>query len=134
MIEKIDSSPNKVKKFGIMFGVICTVVVAYLLYKGSGAWPWFAAGAGFFFLSGLVGYSVLKPVYVGWMMFAFVLGWVNTRIILGVFYYFILTPIGLILRLTGKDLLDKRLDRSAKTYWIRRERVPFDKARYEKQF
>ena len=134
MIEKIDSSRTKVKNFGLLFGVICTLVVGYLLYRGSGLWPWFAAGAGFFFLTGLAAYPVLKPVYIGWMMFAFVLGWINTRIILGVFFYLILTPIGLFLRLTGKDLLDKRLDRTAKTYWIKRERVPFDKARYEQQF
>lgn len=134
MIEKIDSSRAKVRNFGLLFGAICILVVGYLLYKRSGVWPWFAAGAGFFFLTGLAAYAVLKPVYIGWMMFAFVLGWINTRIILGVFYYLILTPIGLILRLTGKDLLDKRLDRTAKTYWIKRERVPFDKTRYEQQF
>lgn len=113
---------------------MCAAAAGYLFFRGGCAWPWFAAGAGFFFLTGLAGYPVLKPVYAGWMMFAFVLGWVNTRIILGVFFYTILTPVGLVLRLSGKDLLDKRLDRSAKTYWIKRERVPFDKARYKQQF
>ena len=37
-------------------------------------------------------HAVLRPIYVGWMKFAFVLGWINTRLILGLFFYLILTP------------------------------------------
>jgi hypothetical protein len=68
------------------------------------------------------------------MKFAFVLGWINTRILLGIFFYLILTPIGLIMRISGKDLIDQKIDKGAKSYWKKRERVPFDPAQYERLF
>jgi hypothetical protein len=76
----------------------------------------------------------MKPVYTAWMLFAFVLGWINTRVLLGAFFYLVMTPLGLILRWTGKDLLDERIDRSAASYWIKRERKPFDRKRLERMF
>ena len=125
---------EEVRKFGILFTGVCAVGVAYLLYKGNPSWQWFAAGGAFFLITGLFLVPVLRPVYIGWMKFAQVLGWINTRILLGVFFYLVLTPIGVLLRLFGKDLLEERIDRSAKTYWIRRESQPFDPKRYERLF
>jgi hypothetical protein len=68
------------------------------------------------------------------MKFAFLLGWLNTRLLLGVFFYLILTPIGLLLRLTGRDLLDRKIDPAARTYWSKREVVPFDPERCERMY
>jgi hypothetical protein len=45
-----------------------------------------------------------------------------------------MTPLGLILRWTGKDLLDEKIDRSAVSYWIKREQRPFDRKRLERMF
>lgn len=134
MTRRIDASRVNVRKFGVLFGTLGVFLGAYLMYRGSGHWVWAAGAALFFFATALVGYPVLKPVYIAWMAFAFVLGWVNTRILLGLFYYLVLTPIGLILRLSGKDLIDQRIDREAKSYWKPRVRSEFDKARYERMF
>jgi hypothetical protein len=123
-----------VKKFGILFAAICTVVGAYLFYKESSWWPWFAFGAALFVSTGLLGYSILRPAYIGWMKFALALGWINTRILLGIFFYLIVTPIALFMRVLGKDILDQKIDRSARTYWKKRERTPFDPKRMEHQF
>jgi hypothetical protein len=68
------------------------------------------------------------------MKFAFVLGWVNTRLILGVFFYGILTPIGVTMRLFGWDPLTRKIDRRAESYWVKRAQVPFDAKRYEQLF
>ena len=134
MIEKIDSSRPKVRNFGFLFGALCLALSAYYYFKGGPAWPWLLALAAAFVLAGLFASPVLRPLYVAWMLFAFVLGWINTRILLGVFFYVVMTPVGVVLRLTGKDLLDRRLDRSAKSYWIRRGGEPFDRSRYERLF
>lgn len=134
MIDRVDTSPGRVRKFGLLFGLICALVTGYLLYRGSEPWAWTAGAAVFFVLTGLAIQPILKPFYVAWMTFAFLLGWINTRLILGIFFYLILTPIGLILRLTGKDLLDKKFDRGAETYWKRREMGKVDPARYERLF
>ena len=134
MIDKIDASAKNVRKFGLLFGAICLVASAYLLYRGRGAWP-YMSGAGLLFLAGaLFGIPVLRPIYRGWMAFAFVLGWINARVLLGLFFYLVLTPLGLLLRISGKDLLDEKIDRSARSYWIRREPRPSEKERLERLF
>jgi len=130
----IKATTKEVRKFGILFGVICAIVALYFAWKESQLWPYFVGGAGFFLLGGFFGYSFLRPIYIGWMKFAFVLGWINTRILLGVFFYLVLTPIGLVLRLTGKDLLSLKIDRNATSYWIKRERKAYDPERAKQQF
>lgn len=134
MIEKIRATRQSVRKFGILFAVIGVLLAAYLIYRGNAHWGWPLAGSLFFLVTAFVAYPILRPLYIGWMAFAFVLGWINTRILLGAFFYLILTPIGLLLRLAGKDLLDLEIDRSAKTYWRKREKEPFAPARYERLF
>jgi len=52
--------------------------------------------------------NLLKPVYAAWMSFASVLGWINTRIILAILFYLVLTPMGLAMRLLGVDLLERK--------------------------
>ena len=125
---------TEVRKFGLLFGLLGALAGAYLVWKGNALWPWaFAAGA-VFALSGLFAPGVLRPVYTGWMKLAFVLAWVNTRLLLGLFFYLVMTPIGLLLRLFGKDLLNERIDRSAHSYWVRREAESFDAERYRRLF
>ncbi len=132
MTDRIDASRTAVRKFGLLFGALSVLVGAYMLYRGHGTWVWALGAAVFFWVTGLVGYPVLKPVYIGWMKFAYVLGWINTRLFLGLFFYLILTPMGLLLRLLGKDLLDEKIDKNAATYWKKRE--PVDPSRYERLF
>lgn len=123
-----------VRKFGLTFAVLAAGLTAWSLYKGSSAWPWFAGGGLFFLITGLVGHPVLKPVYIGWMTFAAVLGWLNTRLILGSVFYIIFTPVGLVCRALRKDLLGIRPEKSAPTYWVKRVPAAFDRRRYEQLF
>ena len=134
LIERIDASTKNVRKFGYLFGAIGLVASAYLLYRGKFTWPYFG-GAGLLFLAGaLFAVPLLRPVYRAWMAFAHVLGWINARVLLGLFFYLVLTPVGLILRISGKDLLDEKIDRGAPSYWIRRERRADEKGRLERLF
>ena len=134
MIDRVDATPKKVRSFGILFGFLFLAVATYLFYRERTAWVWLASLGIFFILAGIAIPSVLRPVYVLWMKFAFLLAWINTRLILGIFFYCVLTPLGLLLRIMGKDLLEKRIDRNAKSYWIVREqRVP-DRKRLERLF
>lgn len=133
-MDRIDSSRPAVRKFGLLFAGICSLVGGYLLYAGSPAWKYLAGGVVFFLGTGLFGYPVLRPVYVIWMKFALILAWINTRILLGVFFYLIITPTGLLMRLFGKDFLSERIDRKAKSYWIPREQGTLGKSRYERMF
>jgi membrane-associated phospholipid phosphatase len=136
LIKEITSTNENVRKFGRLFAGLFFLLSAYGFWTSKAYWPWTSGAAAFFGLCSLgsPGIALLRPLYIGWMMFAFVLGWINTRIILGIFFYLILTPIGLVLRLTGKDLLDERMDREASTYWKKRDPLSSDPQRCERMF
>ncbi len=78
-------------------------------------WPWIIA----FTLSplALVAPGVLKPVYVVWIRFAEILGWINTRIILTLIFFLIFLPFGLVMRIFN-DPMSRKLDEKIKTYRI----------------
>lgn len=71
-------------------------------------------------------------LYRYWMRFAHLLGWVNTRIILTLFYGILFVPLGLILKLLRKDLLDQSFH-DQESYWTKRELV-LDRERYLKPY
>lgn len=75
-----------------------------------------------------------KLLYRGWMKFAHALGWVNTRILLSLFFFLIITPVAVAMRLLGKDILDQRLDPGTETYWIPKQQPPFEPQSYLRQF
>lgn len=84
---------------------------------------------------GTVAPVILRPVYLLWMTMAVALGFVMTRVILTIFYYLVLTPTGMIFRILGKDLLDRKVDREGrKSYWIEKEYLIEDRSRYENFF
>jgi len=120
---------TEVKKFGLLFGVISSGVAIYVFLKEGDIWSWFVLCAVFFFGTGLFAQKVLRPVYVVWMKFAYALAWVNTRILLSLFYYLVMTPTGLVMRLLGKDILDEKIDKEIPTYWVRRTEEEFDRSR-----
>ena len=134
MIDQVDTAPKKVRSFGLLFGFLFLAIAAYLLYRERAEWVWLAVPGILFILAGIALPSALRPVYVAWMKFAFVLAWINTRLILGIFFYFVLTPLGFLLRMMGKDLLEERIDKNAKSYWIPREQRFPDRKRLERLF
>lgn len=78
--------------------------------------------------------KLFKLLYGLWMKFALILSWINTRIILFLMFCLIFTPIGLIIKLLGKDLLEEKIDKTAKSYWKKKEKNELGLAAYEKQF
>ena len=85
-------------------------------------------------VSGLVIPIILKPIYFLWMIFATILGWIMTRVILSLLFYIIVTPIGLIPRFFGKQFLELRWDKSKESYWNFRTNEDIQKENYKKQF
>lgn len=75
--------------------------------------------------------AVFLPMYRAWMMFAAMVGWVNTRIILFTVYIAVLTPISLILRIIGHDPL--LLRKTVKTTWVERENIVMSES-FRRQF
>jgi hypothetical protein len=128
---KIDK--KTLRNFGLLFFVVLSAMAALSYWKGHSNWPWFIGGGGLFLILGLFLPFLLKPFYKVWMVFAFLLGWVMTRVIVTLTFFLVFTPVGFVFRAMGKDLLNEKIDRSANTYWQRRESIS-DKSRYLKQY
>ncbi|NIL96737.1 MAG: hypothetical protein GTO62_06250, partial [Planctomycetales bacterium] len=73
------------------------------------------------------------PMYRGWLYAVMPIGWVISHLLLTGIYLLIITPIGLVMRLVGYDPMQRRFDRSAKTYWITRQPTE-DLKQYFKQY
>lgn len=74
-----------------------------------------------------------RPMFVGWMYAAYPMGFVVSHLLLGLVYFGVVTPIGLLVRAVRHDPMARRFDRSAQTYWIAREQNQ-DVRRYFRQF
>lgn len=73
---------------------------------------------------GLIVPEVLKYPYKGWMVLGHALGWVNTRIILGIVFYGVVTPMGLVMKMKGRDPMHRNIDSEASTYRVVRQPRP----------
>jgi hypothetical protein len=104
-------------------------------HEGNGqGMQWLAGAAGLILCLGLIAPVVLRPLYLAWMYLARVLGWVNTRLLLGLVFYTLFTVIGLAMRLLGRDPLDRRREPGRDSYFVRRDSPLLPKEHYERQF
>jgi hypothetical protein len=134
LTDTIPTGVREWRKFGLLFLGVFVLLAAYLLWKGYAAW-WISAVAGAVFGgTGVVAPSVLRWPYYGWMKFAGVLGWVNTRVLLTLFFFLVLTPVGLVMWLFRRDALGRRLAKGSASYWERREEKAMGKERFENEF
>ena len=63
----------------------------------------------------------MRLVYVGLMVAVFPIGWVVSHLLMTLFYFLFLTPIGILMRLLGNDPMQRRLDRDATSYWVKHD-------------
>jgi hypothetical protein len=133
-IKQLKTGDRDLRKFGLMVGGVFAVLGGLFLWRHKSFYPWFLWPGGVLLGFGALWPRALKWVYLAWMSGAFVLGFIISHIILGIFFYLVITPIGLLARLAGKDFLSLKLDRAAKSYWIPRERKAKSPADYERQF
>ena len=133
-IKNIKSEKSDLRNFGITIGIILLIISGFLFWKEKESFQIFLAFGITLFLIAIVIPSVLKPVYWIWMIFAVILGWFMTRVILSLLFYVVFTSIGLTLRFFGKQFLELRWDKSKKSYWNYRTIKHLKMEDYEKQF
>ncbi len=133
-MDEINLGKKSLKKFGITMGIAFLVITFVILIRARhNVIPALAVSLAFFISASLFP-SVLKPIYILWMKLAFVLGWINARLILIIIFYLLFTPIGLIMRLFRADLLDRKIEKNKDSYWKRREKKAFNPVDYERLF
>jgi hypothetical protein len=109
------------RRFGALFAVLFALLgLAPLLHHRPVRW-WSLAAAVLFCLAGLAAPKLLAPVNRLWFRFGLVLHRIVSPLMMAVIFYGVITPVGLVFRLTGKDPLRLRRDRASATYWIPRE-------------
>jgi hypothetical protein len=109
---------RELREFGLLMGGVIAglfgAVLPWLLGHAFPHWPWVVAAG--FVLVALLAPNLLQPVRRAWLAFGHVLGWINTRVLLGLLFYLVLAPIGLIMRLAGHDPMRRYLDAGTETY------------------
>jgi Saxitoxin biosynthesis operon protein SxtJ len=127
-------SGKELKKFGLLVGSVFVVLSAIGIYRG-----WSIVGTGTLLLAGIVLLSCgmflpesLKQAYRVWMAAAFAIGWLVSRLILLILFYFVLTPVGFLARIFEKEFLDTDFRKKKESYWI--PKPANKKINYEKLF
>ncbi len=133
-IKNIKSEKSDLRKFGITIGLILMIVSGFLFWKEKESFQILLTAGAILLILGLTIPVILKPIYWVWMIFATIIGWFMTKLILSLLFYVILTPIGLIPRLIGKQFIGLKWNKKYSTYWNYRSGVVFEQERCEKQF
>ena len=119
VIEKLDK--QGLRNFGMVTGAIVVALFGLLLPWLIGfnwpLWPWYLAGT--LWVLAIFVPVALDPIYHVWMRFGLILGWINTRIILGLVFYLIFTPVAFILKLLGKDPMHRKFSNVDKSYRVK---------------
>lgn len=109
------------REFGLVTGGIVGALFGlffpWILERPIPRWPWVICGV--LVLMALAVPMALGPVYKWWMKFGLLMSKITTPIIMGLVFYIVLTPMGLIMRLGGKDSMARRLDEKAASYRIK---------------
>jgi len=129
-MERINSDLKSLRKFGMTMGIALLAVAVFIIMRRHDPQPALLIAL-IFFILGIAAPILLKPLYIAWMRFAYLLGWVNTRLLLAIIFYLVFTPIGLVMRLCGVDPLKRKINKEEKSYWEKRESTQLS---YERQF
>lgn len=126
-MDRMNQQPTTkdLRQFGLLVGGVFTVIGLWpAVFRGeSPRWWGMVLGCLLIVLGALVPQS-LKQVHGGWMKVGHVLGAINTRIILGIIYYLLITPMGLVMRLMGKDPMHRALTQGVDSYRVVRDPRP----------
>lgn len=114
------------REFALLTGGIIAVLFGlffpWLLNKAWPLWPWVIAGI--LSVWGLTAPLSLQPVYRGWMKLGLQLSRITTPLILGIVFYGLITPMGLIMRMTRHDPMSRRIDAAADSYRVKHDKPP----------
>jgi hypothetical protein len=117
MKERKIKTKKELRKFGIVMTIAFGILGGILFWKGQFAGNYLLILAAFFLLSGLLSPRILNPIERIWMKVAQIISMVITRIILILTFYLVITPVGLLLRVMRKDLLQMKFEPDRKSYW-----------------
>ena len=115
---KINISSNR--NFGLVFFIVFLIISFWPLTNTESIRVWSIIISLIFLILGLLNSKLLTPLNKIWFKFGMILGGIVAPIVMGIIFFSVVTPIGIIMKITGKDLLNKKYNKKKKTYWIKR--------------
>ena len=107
------------KSFGVVFFIVFLIIGTYPLLSDNEVRLWSLIISIIFLILGLLNSKLLTPLNKIWFKFGILLGRIVSPIIMGVIFFLVVTPIALIMRIIGKDLLNLKFNKD-KSYWIQK--------------
>lgn len=134
-IKSINSSKKELKKFGYSIGVVLLLVAGIFFYYGKEeAAVYIGIIGAVLVISGFILPVILLPLQKVWMTLAVVLGFVSSRVILMILFYFVITPIGLTTKIFRKNFLNTKMEKKNLSYWEIRPETEYTKEQTNRQF
>ena len=132
-LNSIESSRKDLKNFGFIIGFILMVIGVFLFIGEKYLFIYFFSIGSILIILGGIAPIILKPFHKVWMVFAVIVGWIMTRVILSILFFSIITFIGIFTRLIRKDFLNLKQENQI-SFWNSRDREYELNQDYEKQF
>lgn len=133
-IKEIKSDKKELRKFGYTIGIALLVIGAASLYFGRASNHYLIFIGALVLFVGLIYPILLKPFQKIWMGIAIVLGFIMTRIILSLLFYFVFMPMRFIARIFGKKFIDLNFKEVTDSYWNKRNKKMYEPIDTERQF
>ena len=110
------------RSFGLLFFVVLLIIGLWPIKNGNNPNVYLILISLIFLVLGLINSKLLYPLNKLWIKFGEILGSIIAPIVMALVYFVILTPVSLIVRIFGKDLLGLKLLREKESYWIKRKK------------
>ena len=117
---KIKISSNR--SFGIVFFIVFLIIAVYPLLNDNSVRIWSMIISIIFFILGLINSKILTPFNIIWMKLGIYLGIIISPLVMGIVFFLVVTPIGLLMRIFKKDLLKLKMNK-INSYWIEKEKI-----------
>ena len=108
------------RNFGIVFTVVFLIISFWPLLKNGDIRYWSLIISFIFFVLALMNSKILTPLNKVWMKFGLILGKIVSPLVMGLIFFFVVTPTGIIMRFLGKDILNLKKN-SKNTYWLKKD-------------
>ncbi|HAZ10989.1 MAG: hypothetical protein A2047_00415 [Omnitrophica bacterium GWA2_41_15] len=114
---------KELRKFGFSLGLGLNILGCIMFYRHKEHFVWFSSIGSIALILAISCPAILAPVKNILEKIIFIIGWLTSVISLLIAFYLIFTPIAILLRFFGKDLLNEKIDKKASSYWIKRKKT-----------
>ena len=133
-VKKLKTDASDLRKFGLTVGSVFVLFGVLFLLRHRSSSSYFLSIGMVLTAFGVIWPRALNYVYIAWMALAFTVGFVMANVILALFFFLFITPIGLLARLLRKDFIARKWDKQAASYWVQSGRETMTAKSYERQF